>query len=87
MRLSLTSRLTLATLTIIIIRPTTIITTVPTPWLDRRHVVFGEVVQGYDFVKHVESLGSDNGTPKRKVFISASGVIEEEGAAETENKE
>ncbi|PAV15098.1 cyclophilin [Pyrrhoderma noxium] len=63
------------------------ITTVPTPWLDRRHVVFGEVVQGYDFVKHVESLGSDNGTPKRKVFISASGVIEEEGAAETENKD
>ncbi|TIB26327.1 hypothetical protein E3P89_00157 [Wallemia ichthyophaga] len=34
------------------------ITTVPCSWLDGAHVVFGEVVEGLDIVKKVESLGS-----------------------------
>ncbi|KAI5824911.1 hypothetical protein K523DRAFT_342640 [Schizophyllum commune Tattone D] len=49
------------------------ITTVPTPWLDGRHVVFGEVVEGMDVVKDIESKGSNSGTPQARVAISASG--------------
>ncbi|UXR65600.1 MULTISPECIES: peptidylprolyl isomerase [Bdellovibrio] len=31
------------------------VTTVPTPWLDGRHTVFGEVVEGMDVVKSIEN--------------------------------
>jgi peptidyl-prolyl cis-trans isomerase A (cyclophilin A) len=31
------------------------VTTVPTPWLDGRHVVFGEVVEGLDVVHAIEN--------------------------------
>lgn len=30
------------------------ITTVPTPWLDRGHTIFGEVVEGYEVVADIE---------------------------------
>lgn len=30
------------------------ITTVPTPWLNNRHTIFGEVVSGYDVVQKIE---------------------------------
>ncbi|MFI9810056.1 peptidylprolyl isomerase [Streptomyces sp. NPDC052301] len=52
------------------------ITTVLTPWLDGKHVVFGEVVEGQDLVDQIESLGSQSGAPKGKVEIAASGVVE-----------
>ncbi|MGW2424255.1 peptidylprolyl isomerase [Streptomyces sp. NPDC001709] len=52
------------------------ITTVPTPWLDGKHVVFGEVVQGKELVDQIEALGSQSGTPKGKVEIVASGVVD-----------
>ncbi len=32
------------------------ITTVPTPWLNGRHTIFGEVVAGYDIVKKLENV-------------------------------
>ncbi|KAH8993602.1 cyclophilin [Lactarius hatsudake] len=51
------------------------ITTVVTGWLDGKHVVFGEVVEGLDIVKAVEALGSQSGTTTKKVTIARSGTI------------
>ena len=51
------------------------ITTVTTSWLDGRHVVFGEVLEGYDVVKKIESLGSQSGKPKEKIIIADSGEL------------
>ncbi|KAJ7038674.1 cyclophilin-like domain-containing protein [Mycena alexandri] len=52
------------------------ITTVETPHLDGKHVVFGEVVEGMDLVKTIEGYGSPSGDPKAKIVIGASGVVE-----------
>jgi len=38
-------------------------------------VVFGEVVEGMDVVKTVESKGTSGGNPKAKVTITASGTV------------
>ena len=51
------------------------ITTVKTPWLDGRHVVFGKVLEGTDIVKNVEAVGTNSGTPKAKVTIVDSGEL------------
>ncbi|MFE7276692.1 peptidylprolyl isomerase [Streptomyces sp. NPDC057623] len=51
------------------------ITTVVTPWLDGKHVVFGEVVEGEDVVKAVEALGSRSGTTSTKIVVEESGVV------------
>ncbi|MET8944017.1 peptidylprolyl isomerase [Streptomyces sp. NPDC004542] len=51
------------------------ITTIVTDWLDGKHVVFGEVVEGQDLVKKIEALGSGSGSPKGKVTIAASGTV------------
>ncbi|KAI7688595.1 Peptidyl-prolyl cis-trans isomerase, partial [Sarcoptes scabiei] len=51
------------------------ITTAKTSWLDGKHVVFGQVVEGMDVVKKVESYGSQSGKPSKKVSISDCGVL------------
>jgi len=51
------------------------ITTVVTSWLDGKHVVFGEVVEGIEIVNGIEKLGSQSGATKKKVTIVQSGII------------
>ncbi|THH04196.1 hypothetical protein EW145_g5705 [Phellinidium pouzarii] len=51
------------------------ITTVVTPWLDGKHVVFGQVVEGQQLVKDIEGLGSQSGQPRAKVTITSSGTV------------
>ena len=46
-----------------------------TPWLDGRHVVFGEVLEGQKIVNELESIGTQSGTPKKKAQITESGEI------------
>jgi peptidylprolyl isomerase len=51
------------------------ITTIVTSWLDGKHVVFGEVVEGLDLVSKIEGLGSQSGKTKGKIAIAASGTV------------
>ncbi|KAH9953711.1 cyclophilin-like domain-containing protein [Russula dissimulans] len=51
------------------------ITTAVTSWLNGRHVVFGEVVEGMEVVRAVEAVGTDSGDPKQRVVITSSGVV------------
>ncbi|GGX10083.1 peptidylprolyl isomerase [Streptomyces chryseus] len=53
------------------------VTTVVTPWLDGKHVVFGEVADedSLKLVRKIESYGTSSGRPKAKVTIADSGVL------------
>jgi len=58
------------------------ITTVVTSWLDGRHVVFGEVLEGYEIVDKIENVPKGSGDkPVKTVKIAKSGELEvpEEG--------
>ena len=49
------------------------ITTVATPWLNGRHVVFGKVLGGEDVVKKMERCGQRSGQPRVAVTIADCG--------------
>ncbi|KAF7082861.1 hypothetical protein CFC21_086703 [Triticum aestivum] len=51
------------------------ICTVPCNWLDGKHVVFGEVVEGMDVVKNIEKVGSRSGTCSKQVVIADCGQL------------
>jgi len=53
------------------------ITTVPTAWLDGRHVVFGEVLEGWEVVDKVQNVDKNPGDkPKKTIKIAKSGELE-----------
>jgi peptidylprolyl isomerase len=46
------------------------ITTVPTPWLDGKHTIFGEVVRGYEVVQKIENAKTEgNDRPVSAISI------------------
>merc|ERR1712240_71852 len=47
--------------------------TAKTQWLDGKHVVFGQVVEGMDVVKKIESFGSQSGKTSKKIIIADCG--------------
>lgn len=51
------------------------ICTAPTPHLDGKHVVFGQVTKGYGVVKAMEAVGSANGRTSEQVVISDCGKV------------
>jgi len=46
------------------------ITTVKTAWLDGKHVVYGQVVEGMDIVKKIEGYGSQSGKTTKTIAIA-----------------
>ncbi|WP_436715032.1 peptidylprolyl isomerase [Roseiconus lacunae] len=54
------------------------ITTVETPWLNGKHVIFGRVIDGMEVVKRIESLGSSpTGAVRLPVEIADCGELKE----------
>ena len=54
--------------------------TVATPWLDGKHVVFGEVEDGMSVVKAVEQVGTKSGKTIKNVIIESCGEVGKEPA-------
>ena len=56
------------------------ITTAITSWLDGKHVVFGEVLEGYDIVDKIQNVEKGRGDkPEKTVKIAKSGEIQMTG--------
>lgn len=51
------------------------ITTVVTPWLDGKHVVFGQVTEGMDVLKNIEANGTRSGGTKAPIKIEDCGQL------------
>ena len=49
--------------------------TVATPFLNGKHTVFGQVVDGYNVIKAVEACGSRGGDTSADVIIGDCGVV------------
>ena len=44
-------------------------------FIDGKHVVFGQVVEGMDVVRAIEKVGSQSGKTKKKVLIADCGQL------------
>ena len=52
------------------------ITVTPTPWLDRKHSIFGKVIQGMDIVDEISKVDKDrNDKPLKNVVINTIKII------------
>ncbi|KAL9244879.1 hypothetical protein vseg_018596 [Gypsophila vaccaria] len=51
------------------------ICTEKTAWLDGKHCVFGQVVEGMDVVRAIEKVGSSSGTTKKPVVVADCGQL------------
>lgn len=56
--------------------------------MDGRHVVFGEVLEGYDIVEQIENAPKGRGdSPADKVKIAKSGELKEEKETQGSHEE
>jgi peptidylprolyl isomerase len=62
------------------------ITTVPTPHLNGKHVVFGRILEGMDVVKAIEAKGSRSGRTRVSITIADCGELKEGAEAEAAPK-
>ena len=46
-----------------------------TPWLNGRHTVFGEVLEGFEVVDALEKIGSGSGKTSKTAKIADSGIL------------
>jgi cyclophilin family peptidyl-prolyl cis-trans isomerase len=52
------------------------ITTVETPHLDNKHVIFGEVINGFEIIDYLNNIKTDeNDRPLQNIFINDCGVL------------
>ncbi|ESP03333.1 hypothetical protein LOTGIDRAFT_205061 [Lottia gigantea] len=51
------------------------LTTEKTDWLDGKHVVFGQVIEGMNVVRKMETFGTKGGNPTERVTISQCGEL------------
>ena len=51
------------------------INTVKTSWLDNKNVVFGMVLDGFEYVDEIEAVGQNDGKPLAEVTIKKSGEV------------
>ncbi|KAH7092760.1 cyclophilin-like domain-containing protein [Auriculariales sp. MPI-PUGE-AT-0066] len=52
-----------------------LITTAAAEWLDGKHVLFGEVVEGEALIRRIESYGNKAGVISRRVVVTRSGAL------------
>ena len=48
-----------------------------TPWLDGKHTIFGEVVEGFETLDALENCGSSSGTPSMDLVLEKATIVVE----------